>query len=341
MSRKRLPWSTETAYRSPSRSEIKNHFGKNIYEVPGGASLEDIIRYLDRYWPEKTLDLENCVLLPRSQKEILFHELGLLPSDTENIIYSDEKDWRRFGILWEIRPREFNESHSNLLKRAWPTTLKYRKKFLKRVKAAQVGKDVPFEPRFRYDAVMQDVKYGKYNAWDSVISLKGGMKFYNDHCRGEHFKIKNDGNNRWIVKIPSDEGFKEGSEQKIYETIIEYIPEKERAMRYYTGSCNCPDYEARKRDNVNPICKHQVSAVAELATRRVKLDEILPFPKKNAFRLHKIADCMLYRGGRTDTSKDAIIRAYIDYKINDINSLFTTNPAYVIGLHRGYHTYSI
>lgn len=340
MVRKKLPWSTETDYRSPSIKEIKEFFGKNIYEVPAGATLEDIIDALDRNWPEKTLDLENWVPLPRSQKEILFHKLGFLESDTENIIYSNEKDWNRYGNFWEIRPEEFNKAGSNLLKDAWPNSLRKRKEFLGNVKKSHVDEGIPFEPRFRYDAVEQ-VDNGIYNVWDYMTPIKGGAKFYNDHCRGEHFDIEPDGNNRWIVQMPSDRQ-QQGESEKKYKVVIEYPEKKQRAMRYYTGSCECPDYRSKKRKNVNPICKHQISAVAELAGYGVKLDEILPFPIRNAFRVHEKVDCMLYPGGKkTDTSEDAIIRAYIDYKINDINSMFTTNPAYARNLHRSYHTFSI
>lgn len=350
MVRKKFPWSTETAYRSPHIKEIKEFFGKNIYEVPGGSTFANVADAIERYSPRKTIDLRHVFVLPRSQKEKRSYDLGLLVSDTENIIFANEKELRQYGALWKITDEEFNESHSNLLKYAWPTTLKYKKKFMERVKASQARKEIQFEPRFRYEAVEQDVKDGIYNAWDYIILIKGGIGFYNNHCRGKHFDI-DPSNNCWIVQVPSDEGLKEGSDQKIYDTIIEYIPKKERAMRYYTGSCTCPDYKARKRDNVNPICKHQVSAVAELASHGVELDEIMPFPTSKAFKLHEKVDCMLYpEGSRTDTSKDAIIGAYIIKKTNlkqedlqyaYINSLFTTNPEYVVDLHRSYRKYII
>lgn len=340
MIRKKFPWSTETAYRSPSITEIKEHFGENIYEVPAGATLEDIIDALDRNWPGKTLDLKNCVLLPRSQKEILSHELGFLESDTEHIIYWNEKDWNRYGNFWEIRPEEFNKAGSNLLKDAWPGSLRKRKEFLKNVKKSHVDEGIPFEPRFRYDAVEQ-VDNGVYNVWDYMAPIKGGAKFRNDHCHGGHFKIEVGGNNRWIVKVPSDKQSQGGQPEKIYDVIIEYPEKQQRALRYYTGSCECLDYRSKRRKNVNPICKHQVSAVAELAGYGVKFDEILPFPTR-AFNLYEKVACMLYpEGRRTDTSEDAIIRAYIDYNINDINAMFTTNPAHVRKLHHAYWKISI
>ena len=340
MVRKKFPWSTETAYRSPSIKEIKEFFGKNIYEVPAGATLEDIIDALERNWPKKTLDLKNCVLLPRSQKEILSYEIGLLDSDTENIVYSNEKDWNRYGNFWEIRPEDFNKAGSNLLKDAWPRSLRKRKAFLENVKKSHVDEDIPFEPRFRYDAVEQ-ADNGVYNVLDYMALMKGGAKFYNDHCRGEHFKIDVGGNNRWIVHVPSDKHAEGDQPEKMYDVIVEYPERKQRALRYYTGSCECPDYRSKRRKNVNPVCKHQVSALEELASCGVELGETLPFTTRNAFRVHKKADCMLYPGGKkTDTSEDAIIRAYIDYNINDINTMFTTNPDYARKLHGGYHTFS-
>ncbi|MFH1127168.1 MAG: hypothetical protein V1718_03595, partial [archaeon] len=277
----------------------KKRFGRDVYVVPPGATLEDIIRALERKWPHDTLDLKNSVLFPKSFDEVLSYELDILPTDFELIKYSDEREWNRYGKPWTISSSTFDDVHSNLLKGAWPESLRRRKKFLAGVKKSRVDEEVYFEPRFRYDAVKQDFEGGEYNFWDYMILIKGAIKFYREHSSGTHVTeddVKCQGNHRWLVNVLSDVGDEDA--RKTYETVIEYKERKQtqRAMRYFIGSCDCADYESRKREGVNPICKHMVYAAAELACLGAELAEILPFPTRHALRLYEKLGTFVYPG---------------------------------------------
>ncbi|MEA3229550.1 MAG: hypothetical protein U9P44_01420 [archaeon] len=331
-------WSRKMEYRPATQKEILDRFEDNVFVVPPASTPGDVVKYLGKKWPGYTLDLRDCVLIPSPPEEKLLHALKILPTDTEFIKWSDETGWNMQGNFWEIQNSEFNTAGSNLLKYAWLHSLQRRKKFLDRV--CDNSGEVPFEPRFRYDAVRQDMPLRDdekvYNVFDYVTLLKGGAKFYNEHVSGKHLDIEPVGENYWVAQVPSDK-----DPEKMYGTTISFVRGKQRTLRYFTGSCTCPDHSKKSaRSHINSVCKHMVYAVAELACHIgnvKKIDEILPFPTFRAFELNDKLDWLLYPGGRrTDTSKDVVMRAYVDKHIDDPGSLFTTNPGYVSHLHRAY-----
>ncbi len=328
-------WQRRDEYRSPSITRIQKDFKDHIFSVPSGSTIEDIIDYLDGHWHNReTLDLENCVLLPQHAQEVLYYNLGSLKkhlsTDTERINLADENDFIQYGAHWIISQKEFNEVGSNLLEDAWNHSLQNRKKFLKTTENRKPA------IRFRYDAVRQDwhPSTGKeiYNVWDYMTLLKGGAKFYTEHGKGNHLEFEMEGNACWVARVPSD-----SNPDKIYRTVISYREGKEKTMRNFTGSCSCPDYARRKNNNTNPICKHMAYAVSELACH-IKdvetLPEIIPFPTINALKLHEKIDYMLYAcAEKTDTSKDILMRAYIDQKVNYLPLLFSSSPHYPRKIH--------
>ncbi len=345
-----------TNYEPPKLRDMKK--GKVIVPVEPASTPEDIVNALRRKKNNEILDLENCVLLSRHPEEMEFYEIyRTLPSDTELINWADERDWNKYGNFWEIK--EFDAVHSNLLKYAWSETLRNRKEFINRVKHPPKKEgELPFYPRYRYDAVKQDwhPKTGKniYNAWDYLTLFKGAAKFHNEHAKGKHLDIPPipQAENCWILDVPSD-----ADPNEMYQTVIGFIPGKEKVIRNLTNdneaiikltgsdnACSCPDYLYRKRQNqnpdyeVNPICKHIVYAYLELLSHGLNVKETIPVPTANAWNLkRKIDNNIRFPGGkRTDASTDAIVRAYIDKEINNIGAFFTTNPAYVRKIHSSY-----
>ena len=338
MPQKTKPWSKKTEYRPMTTGQINKRFKDHIHTIPPKSTFEHIIQELAKTGNTHTLNLENCVFLPKHPEEVLSYNIHNLPeTDTELINYSDETDWNIYGNFWQVSINDFKEKRSNLMKPVYPHSLSKRKQFIKRIKTKKVDQDIPFEPRFRYDALKQDwppwIKHETtYNLWDYITAIKGGAKFYTEHIKGKHLEFENVDNNTWIAEVPAD-----SNPEETYRTTIEYIKNKQPILQNFIGTCTCPDHQKRSTDKRNRICKHIIYATTELACHIDKLPETFLFPKLNAFHLNEKLDNLIYpQGQKTDTSKDTLIRAYLDYKINDITTLFTTDPKYAQRLHIAY-----
>ncbi|MBW6461723.1 MAG: hypothetical protein K0B07_01630 [DPANN group archaeon] len=338
MPKQKKPWSKKTKYTPLKTSQIKKQFKDQIHTIPPKSTFKHIIQEFVKTGNTHTLNLENCVLLPKHPAEVLsYKHHGNPQTDTEHINYSDETDWNIYGNFWEISLNDFQAKKSNLMKPIYPYSLHKRKEFMNRVKKRKVDQDIQFEPRFRYDALKQDwspwTKHeATYNLWDYVTAIKSGAKFYTEHTNGNHLEFENIDINVWFAEVPAD-----SNPEKTYTTTIEYIKGKQPILQHFIGDCTCPDHKKRSTENRNRICKHIFYAMYELACHSDRLPETFPFPKLSAFHLNEKLDNLIYpESKRTDTSKDTILRAYIDYKINDITTLFTTDPIYAQRLHTAY-----
>ena len=338
MPQKTKPWSKKTKYKPLTTGQIKKRFKDKIHIIPPKSTFKHIIQELRKIGNTHALNLENCVLLPKHPDEVLSYNLhGDPETDTEHINYSDETDWNIYGNFWQISQNDFKEKRSNLMKSVYPFSLNKRKEFIDKVKKRKVDQGIQFEPRFRYDALKQDwppwTKHETtYNLWDYITAIKGGAKFYTEHSEGNHLEFENIDNNAWIAEVPAD-----SNPEKTYKTTIEYIKQKQPTLQNFIGTCTCPDHKKRSTNNRNRICKHIFYATTELACHTNRLPETFPFPKLSAFNLNEKLDNLIYpQGQKTDTSKDTLMRAYIDYKINNITTLFTTDPKYTQRLHSAY-----